>query len=133
LAFSFLQNKTGATLSFDIQSNNATAKQGLNDCRFSVYAGEGLTDTAVNFKLVGTIPTGVATRAVSLKGFSQRLLATKTRKKKISKLFLRAGAVCPAQGVNVSSPAVQIKAVSQRTALASKRWLAKLGGYFKGS
>jgi hypothetical protein len=136
LNFSFVQNKAGATLSFDVQSSNASARAALNDCIFAVYGGEGLSDAVTNYKLLGSLVARGPAKTLSLKGFSQRLLASNSSARKGSKrgskkLFLRAGAVCPSQRVNVSSAALQIKGTKQKKALVAKRWLAKFRTHLK--
>lgn len=138
LSFSFVQSKAGATLSFDVQSSNALARAALNTCTFAVYGGGGSSVTGTNYRLLGSVVASGPTKTLSLKGFSQRLLALrgnsrKGSKRRSRKLFLRAGAMCPARNVNVSSVSVQIKGVNKRKALVAKRWLAKLGTYLKKS
>lgn len=138
LSFSFVQSKAGATLSFDVQSSNASARAALNNCTFAVYGGEGPSDTSTNYRLLGSVVAGGPTKTLSLKGFSQRLLASKSNfrkggKRRSKKLFLRAGAMCPARNVDVSSVSIQIKGVTKKRALLAKRWLAKLRTHLKKS
>lgn len=137
LRFSFTQGRKGAKVAFNVESSNPAATQAIGDCRFSLLAGEGANADATQYKNLGTISAGAPSRVIMLNRFSQPLL-TPTRKKGKgarvvnNKLFLRAGAVCPTGGVDVTSPPVQVRTSKKRTALPSKRWMRQLAGALRG-
>jgi hypothetical protein len=109
----------------------------LNDCRLTLYSGEGLPRTMVTFYPIATVANGGGSRSFRLSNFRQPLQAPKatgSKKRRTPKrLFLLGGAVCPSANVRVLSSAVAVKTSTKRGALSTKRWVARLAANMRGS
>ncbi len=131
LFFSFAQQKRGAQMRFDIQSNSLTAKQGLTDCTFSVLAGQGTQAATATYRPLGSVVASEGSRVLDLKRFTQPLQPPKKRVSKkrgsAQKLFIRAGAVCSSGRVSLLSPPIQVRTSKAKAALPATRWMQRLG------
>ena len=128
LAFLFAQGKAGARLTFDLQASNENAKQALTDCKFLVFGGAGLSGESASYQPLGAVSSGSSSKVVALQRFSQPVLTPKASKRsgKSSRLYLRAGASCPATGLNLISTPIQLKTSKRKGALTARRWFARL-------
>lgn len=130
LLFSFLQKKKGAKMRFDISSSNVAAQQELNNCSFSVLAGQGRSAVTANYRSLGTVVASQGARIVDMKRFTQPLQAPKSsgsrRSSGVQSVFLRAGATCGSGKVSVLSDAIQVRVSKAKTALPAKRWMQRL-------
>ncbi len=81
LSFSFAQRKVGATLAFDIRSSSPAAQQELTDCRFSVFGGEGVSESSARYRLLGTHSLGQGSGTIRLSRFWQPLVTSRPPRK----------------------------------------------------